>query len=80
MIQAPDMVTMETSDKTMHHGDILVGTVRQWLYERLMKEGKLSELDQEDSLYGCVMAVMQDAVAHANLIYALPSNSAEDIQ
>ncbi|KAF9083821.1 hypothetical protein BGX23_011097 [Mortierella sp. AD031] len=49
-----DRVTIQTADDFIYEGDILVGAdgaysaVRQRLYERLKKEGKLPESDQEE--------------------------------
>ncbi|KAF9907147.1 hypothetical protein EC991_011287 [Linnemannia zychae] len=63
-----DKVTIQTADNSTYEGDILVGadgaysSVRQSLYEKLKKEGKLPESDQEDLPFSCTCLVGQTKV------------------
>ncbi|KAF9122539.1 hypothetical protein BGW39_009686 [Mortierella sp. 14UC] len=65
IIDDGDKVQVETADGSLFKGDILVGadgaysTVRQQLYERLFKEGKLPESDQEELPFSCICLVGQ---------------------
>ncbi|KAG0203790.1 hypothetical protein BGX33_008897 [Mortierella sp. NVP41] len=60
-----EKVTVETADKCVYQGDILVGAdgaysaVRQRLYERLLKAGKLPKSDQEELPFSCTCLVGQ---------------------
>jgi 2-polyprenyl-6-methoxyphenol hydroxylase-like FAD-dependent oxidoreductase len=60
-----DMVTIQAADNSVFEGDILVGAdgaysaVRQRLYERLKREGKLPKSDQEELPFSCTCLVGQ---------------------
>ncbi|KAF9124985.1 hypothetical protein BGW39_007751 [Mortierella sp. 14UC] len=63
-----DKITIQTADNSTYEGDILVGadgaysSVRQSLHEKLKKEGKLPESDQEDLPFSCTCLVGQTKV------------------
>ncbi|KAF8946744.1 hypothetical protein BGZ47_011488 [Haplosporangium gracile] len=65
IVEEDDKVKIQTADNVVYEGDILVGAdgaysaVRQQLYNRLKKEGKLPKSDQEDLLFSCTCLVGQ---------------------
>ncbi|KAG0378192.1 hypothetical protein BGX24_004534 [Mortierella sp. AD032] len=64
-VQGEGGVQVKCADGSVHESDILVGAdgaysaVRQNLYERLKKEGKLSVADQKPALFNCVCLTAQ---------------------
>ncbi|KAF9148497.1 hypothetical protein BG015_009766, partial [Linnemannia schmuckeri] len=64
-VQGEGGVQVKCADGSVHESDILVGAdgtysaVRQNLYERLKKEGKLSVADQKPAMFNCVCLTAQ---------------------
>ncbi|KAG0210490.1 hypothetical protein BGX33_004910, partial [Mortierella sp. NVP41] len=68
IFQDEDSVTVQTNDKKLHEGDIVVGAdgaysaVRQRMYEALKTEGKLPKTDQEELPFNCTCLVGQTKI------------------